>query len=48
MGERYIVFNINKNIVETIVSDMMYKIEDKADSNNEDVEKNPVFGNEVE
>jgi hypothetical protein len=27
---------------------MMYKIEDKADSNNEDVEKNPVFGNEVE
>jgi len=26
----------------------MYKIEDKADSNNEDVEKNPVFGNEVE
>jgi len=27
---------------------MMYKIEDKADSNNEDVEENHVFGNEAE
>jgi len=24
----------------------MYKIEDKADSNNEDVEEKPTFGNE--
>jgi len=25
----------------------MYKIKDKAASNNEDVEENPVFGNEA-
>jgi len=27
---------------------MMYRVEDKVDSDNEDVEKNPTFNNEVE
>ncbi len=48
MGERQIVFNINKDIIETIVDDMMYKVTDEADSDNENVQENLAFGNEVE
>ncbi len=48
VGERQIVFDINKDIVKTIVGNMMYKVEDEADNNNEDVEENFAFGNEAE
>lgn len=48
VGEQQIVFDIDKDIVETIVGDMMYRIEDEADSDNEDLEENPAFGNEAE
>jgi hypothetical protein len=48
VGEQQIVFNIDKDIVETIVGDMMYRIEDEVDSDNEDVEENPAFGNKAE
>jgi hypothetical protein len=48
VGKRQIVFDINKDIVETIVDNMMYKVEDEVNSDNEDVEKNPTFGNEAE
>jgi DNA-binding transcriptional regulator GbsR (MarR family) len=47
VGERQIVFDINKDIVKTIVSNMTYKIEDEVDSDNEDVEENLVFSNEA-
>jgi len=48
VGEQQIVFNINKDIVETIVNDMMYRVEDEVDNDNEDVEENPTFGKEAE
>jgi hypothetical protein len=48
VGKRQIVFEIDKDIVETIIGDMMYKVEDEADSDNEVVEKNLVLCNEVE
>jgi hypothetical protein len=48
MGERQIVFDINKDIVKTIVDNMIYKIEDETNNDNEDIEENHVFGNEVE
>jgi hypothetical protein len=47
MGERQIVFEIDKDIVETIVDDVMYKVEDEVDSDNEVVEKNLVLCNEA-
>jgi hypothetical protein len=47
VGERQIVFEINKAIVETIVDNMMYKVEDEVDSDNEVVEKNLVLCNEA-
>jgi len=48
VGERQIVFDINKDIVETFVNNMIYKVEDEIDNNNEDIEENLVFSNEVE
>jgi hypothetical protein len=42
-----LVFDIDKDIVETIIGDMMYRVEDKVDNDNEDIEKNLAFGNEV-
>jgi hypothetical protein len=45
-GQWQIIFDIDENIIETILGDMMYKIEDKIDSDNEDVEEEPTFGNE--
>jgi hypothetical protein len=48
VGERQIVFDINKDIVETFVSSMIYKVEDETDNDNEDIEENLVFSNEVE
>jgi hypothetical protein len=48
VGERQIIFEIDKDIVETIIGDMMYKVEDEADSDNEVVEKNLVLCNEAE
>jgi hypothetical protein len=48
VGEQQIVFEIDKDIVETIVGDVMYKVEDEVDSDNEVVEKNLVLCNEAE
>jgi hypothetical protein len=48
VGERQIIFNIDKDIVKTIVDDMMYRVEDEVGSNNEDVEENLAFGYEFE
>jgi hypothetical protein len=46
--ERQIIFDINKNIVNTIVGDMMFDLTDKSD-NDEDVDvEDHVFDNEVE
>jgi hypothetical protein len=44
VGERQIVFDIDKDVVEAIASDMMYKVEDEVNNDNEDVEENPMFG----
>jgi hypothetical protein len=47
MGERQIVFDIDKDIVKTIIHNMTYRIQDETDSNNEYVEENLAFGNEA-
>jgi hypothetical protein len=41
VGKRQIVFDIDKDIVEIIINDMMYRVKDE-------VEENPAFGNEAE
>ncbi len=48
VGEWQIVFDIHKNIAETIVDDMMHRVKDKVDNDNEDIEENIAFGNEDE
>jgi hypothetical protein len=46
-GERQIVFDIDKDIVKTIIRNMTYRIQDETNSDNENVEKNLAFGNEA-
>jgi hypothetical protein len=48
VGKQKIVFDINKDIIETFVSNMIYKVEDETNNDNENIEENLVFGNEVE
>ncbi len=43
LGEQQIIFDI-----ETIVGNMMYRVNDEVDNDNEDVEENLVFDNEDE
>jgi hypothetical protein len=48
VGEQQIVFDVDKDIVKTIIRNMMYRVEDEVDSDNENVEENLAFGNEAE
>jgi hypothetical protein len=48
MGEQQLFFDIDKDIVEIIVGNMMYRVEDEVDNDNEDIEENLAFGNEAE
>ncbi len=47
VGGQHIVFNINKIIVKIIVNNMMSRVEDEIDSDNENVKENLGFGNEA-
>jgi hypothetical protein len=39
VGKRQIVFDINKDIIKTIVGDMTYKVKDEAHNDNEKLKK---------
>jgi hypothetical protein len=48
-AERQIVYDIEKDIVDTIVGDMMFNLKDQDDSDaDHDADEEPAFGNAVE
>ena len=48
-AERQIVYNIKKDIVDTIVGDMMFNLEDQDDCDvDNDADEEPTFGNAAE
>jgi hypothetical protein len=46
--ERQIIFDIDKNIIDTIVGDMLFDPTDECDSDEDVVVQDHVFGSEVE